>query len=60
VVGDSHSILARWWDYFSQLLNVHGVNYVRQAEKHAAEPLAPEPSASEFEVAIGKLNITRY
>jgi hypothetical protein len=27
---DSHSILARWRNYFSQVLNVHGVNDVRQ------------------------------
>ena len=26
---DSHSILARWRNYFSQFLNVHGVNEVR-------------------------------
>jgi len=29
-VADSHSILARWRNHFSQLLNVHGVNDVRQ------------------------------
>jgi len=28
--ADSHSILARWRNYFSQLLNVHGVNDDRQ------------------------------
>ena len=28
-VADSHSILARRRNYFSQLLNVRGVNYVR-------------------------------
>jgi len=26
----SHSILARWREYFLQLLNVHGINNVRQ------------------------------
>jgi hypothetical protein len=36
---DSHSILARWRNYFSQILNVHGVNDVRQAEIHTAELL---------------------
>jgi hypothetical protein len=30
LVADSYSILARWRNYFSQLLNVHGVNNVRQ------------------------------
>ena len=52
LVADTHSILARWRNYFSQLLNVHGVNYVRQAEIHTAEPLVPVPSAFEFKLAI--------
>jgi len=30
LVADSYSIEARWGKYFSQLLNVHGVNDVRQ------------------------------
>ena len=55
LVADSHSILVRWRNYFSQLLNVHGVNGVRQTEIHAAEPLVPWPSASEVELAIEKL-----
>jgi hypothetical protein len=53
--ADSHSIVARWRNYFSQLLNVHGVNDVRQVEIHTAEPLVPEPSAFEVELAIAKL-----
>jgi hypothetical protein len=36
-------------------LNVRGVNDVRQREIHAAEPLVPEPSASEIELVIEKL-----
>jgi len=32
LVADSHSILARWRNYFSQVLNVHCVNDVRQTE----------------------------
>ena len=52
LVADSHSIMARWRNYFSQLLNVNGVNDVRQAEIHTAEPLVPEPSVCEFELAI--------
>ena len=55
MVADSHSTMARWRNYFSQLLNVHGVNDVRQAEIHTAEPLVPEPSAFEVELAIEKL-----
>jgi len=34
---------------------VHGVKDVGQAEIHTAEPLVPEPSASEVELAIEKL-----
>ena len=55
LVADCHNILARWRNYFSQILNVHGVNGVRQTEKHTAEPLVPEPSASDVEFAIEKL-----
>ena len=54
-MADSDSIVARWRNYFSQLFNVHGVKDVRQAEIHTAEPLVPEPSAAEFELAIDKL-----
>jgi len=32
VVTDCHSILARWRNYLSQLLNVNGVNDIRQTE----------------------------
>jgi len=55
LVADSHSILARGRNHFSQLLNVLGVNDVRQTEIHTAGPLVPELSASEFEMAIEKL-----
>ena len=55
LVTDSHSIFARWRSHFSQLLNVHGVSDVRQTEIHTAEPLVPEPSALEVELAIDKL-----
>ena len=54
-MADSHSIVTRRRNCFSQLLNVHWVKNVGQAEIHTAEPLVPEPSASEFEVAIDKL-----
>jgi len=55
LVADSHSIVARWRNYFSQLFNVHGVKDVGQGEIQTAEPLVPEPSASEVELAIDKL-----
>jgi hypothetical protein len=53
--GDLHKISNTWKNYFCQLLNVHGVDGVRQTEIHTAEPFMPEPSASEVEVVIGKL-----
>ena len=55
MVADSHIIMTRWRNYFSQLLNVHGAKEVRQAEIHTAEPLVLEPSAFEVELAIEKL-----
>jgi hypothetical protein len=55
LLADSHSILNRWKNYFCQLLNVHGVNAVKQTEIHTAEPLVPEPSSFEVEIAIEKL-----
>ena len=50
LVADSHSIVARWRNYFSPLFNVHGVKDVGQAEIHTAEPVIPEPCASEIEL----------
>jgi hypothetical protein len=55
LVADSHSILARRRNHFSQLLTIHGVHDVRQTEVHTAEPPVPEPSAFEVEIAIEKL-----
>ena len=55
LVAESHSIVARWRNYFSQLFNVHGVKEVGWAEVHTAELLVPEPSAGEVELAIDKV-----
>jgi len=61
LVADSHSILARWKSHFSPLLNIHGINDVKQTEEiHTAEPLVPEPSAFEVELAIEKLKCTNH
>ena len=49
LVTDSHSILARWRNSFSQLLNVHGVTDLRQTG------IMFEASACEVQMAIGKL-----
>jgi hypothetical protein len=56
-VADSHSTSARLRNHFFQLLNIHGVNDVRQTEIHTAEPLVPELNESEVEMAIEKLKI---
>jgi len=55
LVTHCHSILARWRNHFSQLLNVHGVSVIRQTEIHTAEPLVSGPSAFEVQLAIEKL-----
>jgi hypothetical protein len=47
--------LNRRKSYFCELLNVLGAGGVRQIEIHTPEPFGPESSASEFDVAIGKL-----
>jgi hypothetical protein len=36
-------------------LNVHGAKDVKQTEIHTAEPLVPEPSSFQVEIAIVKL-----
>jgi hypothetical protein len=51
LLADSHNILNKWKNYFSQLLNVHDVSDVTQIEV----PLAPGPSRLEVEIAIAKL-----
>jgi hypothetical protein len=48
LLADPHKILNRWKNYFCQLFNIHGAGGVRQ-------PFVLESSASEVEVAIGKL-----
>jgi len=47
--------LAGWRVLFSRLLNVRGVNDVRQTYIHTAEPLEPEPSAFKDEMTNEKL-----
>jgi hypothetical protein len=40
---------------YKLVLNAHWVHDVRQMDIHTAEPLVPEPSLVEVEIAIGKL-----
>jgi hypothetical protein len=55
LLANSHNILNRWKNYFSQLLNVHRVSDVRQIEMHKAESLVPHPSPFEVEAASAEL-----
>ena len=50
---DSHSILVRWWNHFSQLSMSLGLVIVRV--KYTTESLVAEPSAFEVEMAVEKL-----
>jgi hypothetical protein len=49
LLADSHNILNRWKNYFSQFSGV------RQIEIHTSEPLVPNSSSFEVEIAIAKL-----
>jgi hypothetical protein len=43
----------------NQLLNLYGVNVVRQTEIHTAKPLVHQPSACEVEIVTEKLKRPR-
>jgi hypothetical protein len=55
LLADHQKILNRWKNYFCQLLNVHRAGGVRQNEMQTAKPFVPLPSASEVEIASGRL-----
>jgi hypothetical protein len=55
LLADSHSILNRWKNYFSQLLNVRNISDIRQIEVHTAGPLLPGPTHLEIEIAIAEM-----
>jgi len=44
-----------WKNYFYQLLNLHGINKVRQTETHTLDPLLPKPSCFELQITIERL-----
>jgi hypothetical protein len=54
---DSQYIWNMWRKYFCQLLNVQGVNDIRQTEIHIDERLLSKPSSFEVETAIEKLKL---
>jgi hypothetical protein len=47
--------LNTWKNFFCLLLNEHAAGGVRQTEMQTTEPFVPGSSASEDEVAVGKL-----
>jgi hypothetical protein len=51
LLADSHNILS---NYFSQLLNVHNVSDIRQAQVYKTESLVPGLSRFDVEIAIAK------
>jgi hypothetical protein len=55
LIADPQNVLNRWKNFFTHVLNVHGIHDVKQMDIHTAEPLVPEPSLVEVELAIGKL-----
>jgi hypothetical protein len=55
LLADTQSVFIRWQNFFNQVLNIHGVHNIRQMNIRTAEPLVPEPSLVEVEIAIGKL-----
>jgi hypothetical protein len=54
---DSHKNLEIWKNYYSQVLNVHRFNDVRQIEIHKTEPLVPDASPFGVEIAVAKLKV---
>jgi len=57
LVADSHSIVARWRNYVSQLFNVYGVKDAGKVEIPTAQPLVPDPSAFDVELATDMLKV---
>jgi hypothetical protein len=55
LLADSHNILNRWKNYFTQLLNVDNVSDVMQLEVHTVEKLVPGPGCLEAQIIIAKL-----
>jgi hypothetical protein len=54
LLADSHSILRRCKNYFSQLMNMYNVSDARQIVIHTAEPVVSGPSHLKFEICYCK------
>ena len=55
IVADTTSILSRWKQFFSNLLNVNQSTSHEGSEVYTAEPDIPEPSLIKVDLAIEKL-----
>jgi hypothetical protein len=55
LLADSHSILNKYKNYFSQSLNIHRVSDNSQIEICMVELMVPDPSPFEVEITIAKL-----
>jgi len=52
IICDFHNMLNRWKNYLCHLLNVQGINDVRQTEIRTAEPSVPEARCFWDKIAI--------
>ena len=59
IVADTTSMLSRWKQFFSNLLNVNHITSHGGSEVDTAEPDISEPSLIEVEHAIEKLKRSR-
>ena len=57
LVTGSYSILVRWMNSFSQLLNVQGSMMLGRKKKTRSTNVGPEPSAFEFVLTIDKFKV---
>jgi hypothetical protein len=55
MLADPLSVLNMWKYFFNQVLNIQGIDDIRQVDILKAEPLVSEPNLVEVEIAIGKL-----
>jgi hypothetical protein len=55
LLADPQNVLNSWKNFFNQVLYLLGFHDFRQIDIHTVEPLVPEPSLVEVEIAIGKL-----
>jgi hypothetical protein len=54
LIADPQNVLNMWKNFFNQMLNVRGIHDVRQMDIQTAEPLVPESSFVEVEIAVVK------